>query len=139
MKELSALRSHMLKSMKTGTATSPRATWLDRLLWVLAFVVLVGSFVVNYQWPAFPTYFKVILDLVVAAAIISLLGFTTKGLALFKFSKEARAELRKVHWPARQETIQTTLIVVLMVVVVGLCLWGIDGFFIWVINALTGQ
>lgn len=129
----------MLKITKVGATTSPRAKWLDPLLWVLACVVLVASILFNYEFPAFPVVVKVLIDLVAAILIIVMLGLTVKGLALFKFSKEARSELKKVHWPARQETVQTTLIVVVMVVVVGLCLWGIDGFFIWAINALTGQ
>lgn len=129
----------MLKSMKVRMPSLTRAKWIDPLLWLLACIVLLACVAVNIQWPAFPAFFKIILDVIVALMMVVLLGLTTKGLAFFKFSKEARSELRKVHWPARQETIQTTLIVMVMVVVVGLCLWGIDGFFIWVINTLTGQ
>lgn len=129
----------MLKSLKIGAISSARAKWVDPLLWGLAFVVLAGSFIANYQWPAFPVYVKIILGLLAALLIIGLLGFTAKGVALFKFSKEARVELRKVHWPARQETLQTTLIVVVMVVVIGLFLWGVDGLFMWAIDGLTGQ
>ena len=48
-------------------------------------------------------------------------------------------ELRKVVWPTRQETIQTTLIVVAMVVVAALILWGLDKVFFWLVAWLTGQ
>lgn len=129
----------MLKSLKVGATSSPRAKWIDSLLWVLAIVVLLGAFAVNYFWPAFPAYLKVVFWLIVTAIALVLIGLTTKGQALFKFSKESRVELRKVHWPSRQETLQTTLMVVVMVVVVGLFLWGVDALFIWAINALTGQ
>jgi len=129
----------MLKSVKVGASSSPRARWIDPVLWCLAIVVFVGSFAANYHWPAFPAYLKVALWLIVAIAILVLIGLTQKGLALFRFSKDARAELRKVHWPARQETLQTTLMVVVMVVVVGLFLWGVDALFIWAVNGLTGQ
>ena len=129
----------MLKLLKVGSSLSPRAKWIDPLLWIIALAVLVGSFAANYYWPAFPAYLKVVLWLFVAAVAIVLIGLTEKGLALFKFSKEARTELRKVHWPTRQETLQTTLMVVIMVVLVGLFLWGVDALFIWAVNGLTGQ
>ncbi len=129
----------MLKLLKVGSSSSPRARWVDPLLCVLALTVFVGSFAANYVWPAFPAYLKITLWLVVAAVILVLIGLTQKGQALFKFSKEARTELRKVHWPTRQETLQTTLMVVVMVVVVGLFLWGVDALFMWAVNGLTGQ
>ncbi|MBP9727050.1 MAG: preprotein translocase subunit SecE [Gammaproteobacteria bacterium] len=105
----------------------------------MAFAFFLGGFVANYQWPAFPDYLKIALWLFLAIVILALIGFTKKGLVLFRFSKDARAELRKVHWPTRQETLQTTLMVVVMVVVVGLFLWGVDALFIWAVNGLTGQ
>ena len=64
---------------------------------------------------------------------------TSKGLQLWSFIKGARIELRKVVWPTRQETIQTTLVVVAMVVVAALILWGIDTLFFWLVGWLTGQ
>ncbi len=129
----------MLKAVKVAGASSSRARWIDPLLWGLALAFFVGSFVANYQWPAFPAYLKVALWLFVAVVMLVLIALTKKGLALFRFSKDARAELRKVHWPTRQETLQTTLMVVVMVVVVGLFLWGVDALFIWAVNGLTGQ
>ncbi len=129
----------MLKAIKVGVTSSSRARWIDPLLLGVAVAVFLGSFVANYQWPAFPAYLKIALWLFVAIVMLALIGFTKKGLALFRFSKDARAELRKVHWPTRQETLQTTLMVVVMVVVVGLFLWGIDALFIWAVNGLTGQ
>lgn len=129
----------MFKLLKVGASSSPRAKWIDPLLWVVVLVVFAGTFAANYYWPAFPAYLKAVLWLFVAIVILVLIGLTEKGLALFRFSKDARTELRKVHWPTRQETLQTTLMVVVMVVVVGLFLWGVDALFIWAVNGLTGQ
>lgn len=129
----------MFNSVKVGMFSAPRAKWIDPVLWVVALVLLVGSFAAEYHWPAIPAYLRAVIWLVVAVVILALLGLTQKGLALLRFSKEARTELRKVHWPTRQETLQTTLMVVVMVVVVGLFLWGVDALFIWAVNGLTGQ
>lgn len=54
------------------------------------------------------------------------------------FAREARVELRKVIWPTRQETLQTTLVVLVMVVVVAIFLWLLDMLLLWAVNGLTG-
>lgn len=44
----------------------------------------------------------------------------------FSFVPETIAELRKVTWPSRQETIRLSAMVLIVCVVVGLILGGID-------------
>jgi preprotein translocase subunit SecE len=53
-------------------------------------------------------------------------------------AKEARVEIRKVVWPTRQETTQTTLIVVAVVLVMALVLWGLDSLLGWLISLIVG-
>jgi preprotein translocase subunit SecE len=53
-------------------------------------------------------------------------------------AKEARIEIRKVVWPTRQETTQTTLIVVVMVILVGLILWAMDSTLSWSVSGIIG-
>ena len=48
------------------------------------------------------------------------------GAALIEFSKGSRIELRKMVWPSRPETAQTTGIVIVLVIIVALFLWMID-------------
>ena len=48
-------------------------------------------------------------------------------------------EVRKVVWPTRQETIQTTLVVFAMVLVMGVVLWLFDMLLMATVKALTGQ
>ncbi|MEN8168597.1 MAG: preprotein translocase subunit SecE [Pseudomonadota bacterium] len=55
------------------------------------------------------------------------------------FSRGAVIEIRKVVWPTRKETINTTLLVMAMVVLVGIILWVFDMFLSWGIQLLTGQ
>jgi preprotein translocase subunit SecE len=63
--------------------------------------------------------------------------FTAQGKQVFSFAKESKVELQKVVWPNRQETIQTTSIVMIMVAVTGFVLWGIDSAMMWVIAKIT--
>jgi preprotein translocase SecE subunit len=44
------------------------------------------------------------------------------------------SELRKVTWPTRHETVNLTIVVLIVAIAVGLMLGGIDMFFNWVIS-----
>jgi len=63
--------------------------------------------------------------------------FTAQGRRFFIFAKEAKTEMQKVVWPSRQETIQTTSIVMIMVAITGFILWGIDSGMMWAIGKIT--
>ncbi len=63
--------------------------------------------------------------------------FTAQGRRVFIFGKDAKAEMQKVVWPSRQETIQTTSIVMIMVAITGFILWGIDSGMMWAIGKIT--
>lgn len=64
---------------------------------------------------------------------------TAPGRVLWQFASDARMEVRKVVWPSRQETLQTTLIVIVMVLIVGIILWLFDMVLMAILRALTGQ
>jgi preprotein translocase subunit SecE len=51
-----------------------------------------------------------------------------------QFLKEARAELMKVNWPTRQQTINYTLVVIGISVAVALFLGGLDYLFEQILN-----
>lgn len=75
-----------------------------------------------------------IIDVIVLA---SLFFYTMLGRRFLAFAQASRAELRKVVWPTREETVRTTLIVMAMVVVAGLFLWAIDTLLLWAVAFLT--
>ncbi len=51
-----------------------------------------------------------------------------------RWAEEIIAELRKVTWPTREETFNLTLVVIVVTVVVGAFLGGVDMLFSWIIN-----
>jgi preprotein translocase subunit SecE len=56
------------------------------------------------------------------------------------FLRESVAELRKVDWPNRAQTIQGTVVVIIAVLIVGAYLWGVDqAIRPFVRNVLLGQ
>ncbi len=52
--------------------------------------------------------------------------------------REARTELSRVVWPSRQETIQTTAVVIAMVLFVGVFLWVVDWIVFSAVRAVMG-
>ncbi|MGU0694172.1 preprotein translocase subunit SecE [Pseudomonas aeruginosa] len=110
----------------------------DLLKWLLVAVLVVVAVVGNQYFSAQPILYRVlgILVLVVIAAFLALQ--TAKGQAFFSLAKEARVEIRKVVWPSRQETTQTTLIVVAVVLVMALLLWGLDSLLGWLVSMIVG-
>ena len=64
---------------------------------------------------------------------------TVKGKEIWGYFRDAQIEVRKVVWPTRQETIQTTLIVIVMVILVAIILWLLDMFLGWSIGLIMGR
>ncbi|AKT28423.1 preprotein translocase subunit SecE [Pseudomonas syringae pv. actinidiae] len=110
----------------------------DLLKWLLVVVLVVVGVVGNQYYSAEPILYRVLALLVIAAAAAFVALQTGKGKAFFVLAKEARAEIRKVVWPTRQETTQTTLIVVAVVLVMALLLWGLDSLLGWLVSSIVG-
>ncbi|MDF3936021.1 preprotein translocase subunit SecE [Pseudomonas citronellolis] len=110
----------------------------DILKWLLVAVVVVVGVVANQYYSAQPLLYRVLGILVLAAAAGFVALQTVKGRAFFTLAKEARAEIRKVVWPTRQETTQTTMIVVAVVLVMALVLWGLDSLLGWLVSMIVG-
>ncbi len=58
------------------------------------------------------------------------------GKRLGRFFREMKAELKKVSWPSREDTIKKTGIVILCVLIVGIIVWVFDGIANGLVNAL---
>ncbi|OGV51180.1 MAG: preprotein translocase subunit SecE [Legionellales bacterium RIFCSPHIGHO2_12_FULL_42_9] len=108
----------------------------DVLLWGCVALVTLAAFLSDYAFH-FTGPIKALVWLVWLVLVLVLGFFTGKGQQVFVFANEAKAELQKVVWPSRQETVQTTSIVMLMVVVTGFLLWGVDLGMMWTIGKIT--
>ncbi len=108
-------------------------------LWGLVFILLAATVVGNSVFAEKSLLIRVVAVVIAfAAAAITALQ-TLQGKALLTFSRESIKEVRKVVWPTRQETIQTTLIIFAFTVVMGLFLFLIDGALIWLVELITGM
>ncbi len=109
----------------------------DTLKWLAVTLLVTVAVVGNHYFSAEPIIFRVlgVLALGAGAAFVALQ--TTKGTAFFTLVKEARAEIRRVVWPTREETTQTTLIVLAVVLVMSLLLWGLDSLLGWLVSLIV--
>ena len=110
----------------------------DVIKWVVvALIVSVGVFGDSY-FSAEPVLYRAIA-LVVLGLVAGFVALqTSKGKAFWSLLKEARIEIRKVVWPTRQKTAQTTMIVVAVVLVMALILWGLDSLLGWIVSQFIG-
>lgn len=112
---------------------------MDTVKLVFAVSLLVVGIAAFYQFAEKALAYRVLG--VLAAVVLSLLTVSTTamGRVFLGFLVESRVEVRKVIWPTRQETLQSTLVVVALVFLVGLILWTLDALLFWGISHMTGQ
>ncbi|WP_040261482.1 preprotein translocase subunit SecE [Pseudomonas massiliensis] len=113
-------------------------TRFDLLKWLVVVALVVVGVVGNQYYSAAPVLYRVLALLVLAAVAAYVALQTAKGKSFFVLAKEARTEIRKVVWPTRQETAQTTMIVVAVVLVMALLLWGLDSLLGWLVSLIVG-
>ncbi len=105
----------------------------------LAVLLLAAGIAAFYRFDDQLLVLRVLGLLAVAGLSIFIAAQSTTGKNIIGFISGAKAEVRKVVWPTRAETMQTTLAVILMVFLVGIFLWLLDMVLLWGIQILTGQ
>lgn len=125
--------------MVLKTVETPNNSKFDWLKWLFAAFLLIAGLVANYYYNSQPWPLRLLGWLFLLAIIAAVVFQTYQGKQALIFARESRMELRKVFWPTKQETVQTTLFVAIMVVVLALILWCIDSILMWLIGWLTGQ
>jgi preprotein translocase subunit SecE len=112
---------------------------LDIVKLVVAAALAIGSTVAFYwfadQWPMWA---RVLLVLAGLGGGIAVALTSAPGMQFKKFLRDSQIEVRKVVWPTRQETWQTTLIVAVAVLIIGILIWIIDMILSWIVRMMMG-
>jgi preprotein translocase subunit SecE len=119
-----------------ATKAEQTSSGFDTVKLMTAFLVLgagVGGF---YYFEDESQLLRVIGLLAVAAVAFFIVTTTDIGRRSLGFVREARVEVRKVVWPTRQETTQTTIAVLFMVFLVAIMLWLFDMLLGWGVRSL---
>ncbi|EPE37518.1 preprotein translocase subunit [Candidatus Photodesmus katoptron] len=110
---------------------------VDRFRWIISCLILILAVIGNYFYSEISIVIRtvVIIFFIIIAFFLALR--TNKGLATVEFVRASRQEIRKVIWPTRKETMQITLIVFAVSVLMALILWGIDSIMVYLIKLAT--
>jgi preprotein translocase subunit SecE len=111
----------------------------DKIKIVLALLVIGAAVVGFYIYEDQSLLLRWIALLVALGISTAILLQAEAGRTALTFVRESTIEIRKVVWPTRKETGQSTLVVMAMVVVLGVFLWLLDMFLGWVVKLITGQ
>ena len=115
---------------------------LNTVKWVVAIAILIAATVGNRYapelLPQLSSWVRIVALVVLAVGALAITLTTAQGQSFIKLLKEAQVEARRIVWPTKDETMQTTMIVCAVVVVMSLLLWGIDTLFGWMISAVIG-
>jgi preprotein translocase subunit SecE len=122
-----------------ATQAESVSTTFDTVKLVFAVALLVASVAGYYYFANESVFYRALGVIGLSLLALGVVFTTAQGRNLWSFFKESRVEVRKMVWPTRQETVQTTLIVFALVFLVGLILWLLDMFLFWAVTLLTGQ
>jgi preprotein translocase subunit SecE len=120
----------------SDSASSP----LDTAILVLAVLILAASIFGFYYVQGQVNDLVRVVGVLVGAVIAVAVGSQTAiGRLLWAYIKGSRTELRKVVWPTRRNTVQTTLVVIIIVLIIAVFLWGLDTMFGFLVQKFVGR
>jgi preprotein translocase subunit SecE len=115
-----------------------RFSMQNYLLWIIGLILIGVAVYGNSYYAMEPLLYRVIGVLVILTLSLLVILRTNEGKEALTLILDSRKEIRRVVWPTRTETTQTTLIVIAAITFMGLVLWGLDSFFGWVIASILG-
>jgi preprotein translocase subunit SecE len=105
----------------------------------LAIALLIAGIAAFYLLDSRPDWQRWGSTGVGVVAAIAVFALSPMGRRFWQFILDSRVELRKVVWPSRQETLQTTAVVFGFICLAGLFFWILDLLLAWATRLLTGQ
>ncbi len=111
----------------------------DKIKFLLAIALVVAGLAGYYQLADHMLVLRVLSVLAGLALGGAVAWFTVPGQDFYRFSQDAVVEARRVVWPTRKETWQTTLAVFALVIVMGIFLWLVDWGFLVAVQRLMGR
>ena len=111
----------------------------DKIKMALAALCVVAGLAAFYYFQDLPGVVRVLAVLAGLAAAVFVFCMTAPGKEFYVYAQDSVAETRKVVWPTRKETLQTTAVVFGFVITMALFLWVVDASLLWVVKRLIGQ
>jgi preprotein translocase subunit SecE len=111
----------------------------DNALMILAIVALLAGVVAFYWYEEDPLALRLAMVGSGVVVAVGLAWVSWYGREFWQFAQAARVELRKVVWPEREDTVRTTVLVIVFASLMGVFFWVLDVILTWLIRLLTGQ
>ena len=111
----------------------------DKIKLLVAFLLVsagIAGFYYLHDSPAVLQLASVLVGMLLAAGVAST---SESGKRFFAFGKDSVAEAKRVVWPTRKETMQTSGIVILFAITMAIFLWAVDTGLMAVVNSLMGR
>jgi len=123
-----------------NATTEEKQYKLDGLKWLVVVLLTAGAIYGNDNIILLEQslLYRVLVWVVIAVAVAFIGSKTEKGASLIVLMHGAYNEALRVVWPTRLERNQTTLMVVVVVLIMSLILWGLDTFFGWIASMVIG-
>jgi preprotein translocase subunit SecE len=119
-------------------AESPNRA-VESAKWIVAAALVGVGMAGFYYFSQWLLIFRILLFLVFVGGALFVGSRTRLGGRLVTGVTDAIREARKVVWPTRAETMQTTLVVMGMVLLMGVMLWMVDWLLGFILRRLTGM
>jgi preprotein translocase subunit SecE len=123
--------------MDTKVETEP--TMVDTAKLAAAVAIALVGFVAYYYFGDASVALRSLGVLVAVGIAVFVALQSAQGQTLWRFIQGARVELRRVVWPTREETIQTTIAVLVFALIMGVFFWLLDLGLLYATSKITGQ
>jgi preprotein translocase subunit SecE len=112
---------------------------VDKARLALSILLIVGGLAAYYYFSRSSGALRVVGVLASMLAAVAVSYTSSFGRFVREFVSESHFELRKVVWPTRQETTQTTIVIFVVVTIVSLVLFLFDSILVWIFGFLFGS
>ena len=105
---------------------------------IISIGVMITGIILFYYFSDIRLFYRV-LGMISVLILSGFIGYQSDfGKLVYSYITDSKVELKKVTWPTKQETTQTTLGVIVVVIIVGILLWLFDMLLSWAIGTLYG-
>ena len=112
---------------------------MDKLKIAVAIGCVIAGVVAYYWFSDLAVVLRVLMVLAGIGVGAAVAYTSVQGKEFYVFAQEAWAESGRVSWPTRKETLQTTGIVFVFVVIIALFLFSVDATLAWTVKLMTGR
>ena len=111
----------------------------DKIKLLVAFL-LVAAGIAGFYYLRESAAVLQLVSVLVGLLLATVVALSSEpGKVFFAFGRDSVAEAKRVVWPSRKETLQTTGVVILFAVTMALFLWVVDSGLMLIVNVLMGR